>query len=109
MKSQQGGNDDAHATETPDVSHIRNVDVTHEVSDIDLRGVVTFVVGLTVLTIVVYFLMLGMFRLLNAREQKKEPPPSPMAMSETERRPSEPRLQSAPGFGEELESQTGMK
>ena len=32
-----------HKTETPDVSHIRNVDCAYEASDINVRGVLTFV------------------------------------------------------------------
>jgi hypothetical protein len=98
-----------HVTETPDVSHIRNVDVTHEMGEVHIRGVLTFVVGLTVMTIAVYFLMWGMFRLLNKQEESKEPDRSPMALSEKERMPPEPRLQAAPGFGEKLETETGAK
>jgi hypothetical protein len=45
-----------------------------------------------------------MFKLLNAQEQKKEPPAGPMAMTEQERLPPEPRLQSARGFGVKLEN-----
>ena len=33
------GNGHGHVTETPDVSHIKNIDVTHEVSDVELRGI----------------------------------------------------------------------
>jgi hypothetical protein len=109
MKSDSSGNGREHVTETPDVSHIRNVDVTHEMSDVDIRGILTFVAGLTVMTVVVYLLMWGLFRVLFAQEEKKEPPPSPMAMSARERLPHEPRLQSAPGFGEELEKESGAK
>jgi len=89
-----------HKTETPDVSHIRNVEVTHEASDINVSGVLTFVVGLTVLTIGVYLGMLGLFNYFQSQEAK-EPPPGPMA---EERLPPEPRLQSAPGFGVTLEN-----
>ena len=42
-----------HKTETPDVSHIRNVEVTHETSDVNVRGVLTFVVVLASSTIAV--------------------------------------------------------
>ena len=109
MQSDYSGNGRKHVTETPDVSHIRNVDVTHEMSDVHIRGILTFIAGLTVMTIVVYLLMWAMFRVLFAQEEKKEPPPSPMAMSARERLPLEPRLQSAPGFGEELEKESGAK
>jgi hypothetical protein len=97
-----------HRTETPDVSHIRNVEVTHERSDVNVSAVVKFVFGLTVMTVAVYILMWGFFRLLNARTQN-EAPPGPMAMSEKERLPPEPRLQGAKGFGKDLSTVVGDK
>src|SRR5712691_5383012 len=90
-----------HVTETPDISYIRNVDTAHELSDVQVGGIVKFVVGLFVLTVAVFFLAWGMFRMFEARSQ--EPPRSPMALSGEERLPPEPRLQGAPGFGETLE------
>ncbi len=98
--------DNIHRTETPDVSHIRNVEVTHERSDVNVGAIVKFVLLLTLLTVVVYVLMWGMFRLFNAQAQK-EPAPGPMAMSEAERLPPEPRLQGAQGFGSELAKAAG--
>jgi hypothetical protein len=109
MKSEHSGNGREQATETPDVSHLRNVDVAHEMSDVHIRGIVTFIVGLTVMTVAVYLLMWGMFRLLNTQETKKDLPESPMAMRGKDRLPPEPRLQSAPGFGEDLEKEAGVK
>ncbi len=97
------GNGHGHETETPDVSHIKNIDVTHEVSDVNVGGILKFVVGLTVFGIIVSVLMWGTFRFLNSQEQQAEPKPGPMAMSETERLPPEPRLQAAPGFGVKAE------
>ena len=91
----------AHVTETPDVSYIKNVDVTHETSDVYVAGILKFVIGLFVLTVGVYVLVWGMFRVFEARV--KEPPPPPMALTAEERLPPEPRLQGAPGFGEDLE------
>jgi len=90
-------------TETPDVSHIKNVDVTHEASDVSVEGLLKFVVGLTLFAALVFVLMWGMFRLLSAQEDK-ELPPGPMAMTEQERLPPEPRLQAASGFGVKLEN-----
>jgi hypothetical protein len=78
---------------------------SYDLSDVNIRGLVMFVCGLTVMTVAVYFLVWGMFRALGRRE--KEPPPSPMALSHTERLPPEPRLQSAQGFGEQLEKESG--
>jgi hypothetical protein len=98
------GADLRHVTETPDVSHIKNPDVTHEASDVNISGVLKFVMGLTVLGAVVFVLMWGMFRLLNAQETEKEPPAGPMAMTEEERLPPPPRLQAARGFGVKLEN-----
>jgi hypothetical protein len=96
------GHRQEHVTETPDVSHIKNVDVTHEGSDVNVGGIVKFVVGLTIFGVIVFILVWGMFILLNAQEQKKEPQPGPMAMTEQERRPPDPKLQAAPGFGVKL-------
>jgi len=90
-----------HVTETPDISYIRNVDTAHEARDVQVGGIVKFVVGLFVMTVAVFFLTWGMFRMLEARSQ--EPPRSPMALSGAERLPPEPRLQAAPGFAETLE------
>src|SRR2546430_16830660 len=98
MKAGDNRHGGGHVTETPVVSHIKNVDVTHEVSDVDLRGILSFLIGLSVMTVVVYVLMLLMFNVLNSREEKKEADNRPMALSERERLPPEPRLQSAPGF-----------
>lgn len=109
MKSKHNSNGHGHVTETPDVSHIRNVDVTHELSDVNTRGIITFIGGLTVMTIVVYLLMWGMFRVLSEQETAKEAPPSPMAMNGKDYLPPEPRLQGAPGFGEELEKEAGVQ
>lgn len=86
-----------HQTETPDVSHIRNVEVTHETSDVSVNGVLTFVVSLTILTIAVYIGMLLLFNYFQSQSQA-EPKPGPMALSQSERLPPEPRLQAAPGF-----------
>jgi hypothetical protein len=92
--------DKTHVTETPDVSHIRNVDVTHEASDVQLRGIVGFAIALFVLLAASCLLMWGMFHMLASRT--KEQGPSPMALTENERLPPEPRLQGAPGFAEKL-------
>ena len=103
-RNEHQGNGQGHVTETPDVSHIKNIDVTHEASDVSVGGILKFVIGLTVFAVVVHVLMWGMFRFLNAQEAGKEPQPGPMAMTEQERRPPDPKLQAAPGFGVKLEN-----
>ncbi len=103
-KHSGNGHERLHVTETPDVSHIKNPDVTHEASDVSVPGLLKFVLGLTVMCVVVFVLMWAMFRLLSAQEAEKEPPAGPMAMKPEERLPPEPRLQAAPGFGVKLEN-----
>src|SRR5262249_21750908 len=99
MKDKQNG----HKTETPDVSHIRNVEVTHETSDVSVQGVLLFVVLLTLATAAVSFGMWGLFKYFAAKEAK-EPTRGPMALTDKKLRlPPEPRLQSAPGFELKLE------
>ena len=60
MAEKHKGN--GHKTETPDVSHIRNVEVTHETSDVNVMGVLMFVVVLTVATAAVSVGMWLLFR-----------------------------------------------
>jgi hypothetical protein len=100
---QHNGNGHGHVTETPDVSHIKNLDVTHEKSDVSVSGLLKFVAALTVMTFLVAVLMWGLFRFFESQAEK-ETKPGPMAMTKEERLPPEPRLQSAPGFGVKLEN-----
>ena len=93
---------DGHQTETPDVSHIRNVEVTHETSDINVRAVLTFAAVLTITTIAVAYGLSFLFGFFNEQEAKS-PKPGPMALTQKERLPPEPRLQGAPGFQITLE------
>lgn len=102
--AKQKHNGNGHMTETPDVSHVRNPDVTHEMSDVNVPGILKFVAGLVVMTAAVYLLMWLLFGFLNAQEAGKETPPGPMAMTEQENLPPEPRLQAATGFGVKLEN-----
>jgi hypothetical protein len=97
------GHGHGHVSEIPDVSYIKNVDVTHEASDVSVSGLLKFVLALTVMTILVAVLMWGLFRFFNQQENQNEPPAGPMAITKDERLPPEPRLQSAPGFGVKLE------
>ncbi len=79
----------------------------YQANDIGLRGIVYFGVGLFLL-IVVTFALMWIFQYMvlvpnaDARDAKET---SPVALSQTERLPPEPRLQSAPGFG--IDSETG--
>jgi hypothetical protein len=101
--AKQSGN--GHKTETPDVSHIRNVEVTHETSDISVNGVLTFVLALSILMISAFIGLIFLFNYFKG-QAAKEVQPGPMALSQQERLPPEPRLQLAPGFGVTLEDGT---
>ena len=101
MKDKHQGN--GHRTATPDVSHIRNEEVTHETSDISVRGVLTFVVVLTIAAIAIHLGVAVLYNFFNAQEAK-QPGPGPMAFRPEERLPPEPRLQASKGFGVELEN-----
>jgi hypothetical protein len=94
-----------HVTETPDTSHIKNIDVTHEQSDVQISGIAKFIVGLLILTIATHIALWGLFVLFQktASTQEQETHRSPLAMTGEERLPPEPRLQGAPGFAENLE------
>lgn len=93
-----------HVTETPDTSHIKNIDVTHETSDVQVGSIAKFVLGLFILTVATYIIMWGMFVFMErdaAKMEQQEPRPT-MALTGEQRLPPEPRLQGAPGFSEEL-------
>ena len=78
----------------------------YEQNIIGLKGIVYFGVGLLLLIIITFGLM---WALLNVLEDQKveelRPEQNPMALSDRDRLPPEPRLQLAPGFG--VESQNG--
>jgi hypothetical protein len=111
MKSDYNSNGRERGEAMADVAPLRDVELGHEIDHVHIRGIVTFLVFLTIMTIGSYLLMWGMFRMLNSQERGKElqSPRSPVAMTSGERLPPEPRLQSAPGFGEALQKETGAK
>ncbi len=84
-------------TRTPDTSHVQNPDVSHEQSDVNVRGIIKFIMGLTIATTIVFLIVWGMFRLLVYQSTQQQPPPSALARRGEERLPPEPRLQLAPG------------
>lgn len=94
--------DDIHTT--PDVTHIHNPAVAHEASDINIKAVLLFTLGLLAAGILVSILMWLMIKGFEARsaKQAQKTPTGPMALTRKERLPAQPRLQSAPGFGDDL-------
>lgn len=82
---------------TPDVHNIANPDVFHEKNDVNVFAIIKFVIGLAVGTFAVFGLMFGLLKVLNTVENRREEPSSPLARSEQERRPPNPRLQASKG------------
>lgn len=74
-------------------------DKPYEQNIVGLRGIIYFAIGLFLLIVITFALMwalLGVFE-DHALEEKKST--NPMAKSDKDRLPPEPRLQAAPGFG----------
>ncbi|PYR60707.1 MAG: hypothetical protein DMF85_04240 [Acidobacteria bacterium] len=74
---------------------LHNPDVAHESSDINVRGVIWFLVTLVVVAALVYVSMWAMMRVLDKIEARNDPQVSPLAAPAGEL-PPEPRLQTTP-------------
>jgi hypothetical protein len=84
--------------ETPDVSHIGNPDVQHEKNDVNIFAIARFVAGLSIATLAVFALMLGMLKAMTVIAEYNDAPVSPMARTAEERLPQGGiRLQGAQG------------
>ena len=70
---------------------LHNEDVAHEHSDVAVKPLVMFALGLAVVTGVVMLLMVGMWNLLEGQAAKNDPVLSPHA-SPADQPPPEPRL-----------------
>jgi hypothetical protein len=75
----------------------------YEQNIIGLKGVFYFGIGLLLLIVITFGLMWALLNVLEDNEKEVKKSDNPMAMSERERLPPEPRLQSAPGFGVDSE------
>lgn len=76
---------------------VKDYNKTYEANDIKLRGIIGFGLFLLALIVITFILMwILQFKILEPQFVEKV---NPMAMKPTEKLPSEPRLQSAPGFG----------
>lgn len=69
----------------------------YEENEIQLKGIFSFAIGLFLLIVVTFGLMWSLLGVLE--DYFKPDTTNPMAMSDIERLPPEPRLQGAPGFG----------
>ena len=71
----------------------------YEQNVIGLKGIVYFGVGLLLLIIITFGLMWALLNVFEADAKENKKSSNPMAMTEKDRLPPEPRLQTAPGFG----------
>ncbi|HVG18195.1 MAG TPA: hypothetical protein VNI02_04020 [Blastocatellia bacterium] len=84
-----------HASDEIDRSGVENPDVRHEVSDVRIKPILYFGVGLVVAAIIIHLAMAGLFDIFETREKKAERKQSPLA-AERQRIPPEPRLYLSP-------------
>ena len=73
-------------------------DKPYEQNLIGMKGIIVFGIGLFLLIVVTFGLMWALENVMENDARENKDTTSPMAMSETEQLPPEPRLQSAPGF-----------
>jgi len=86
-----------HNEKGPGKFSLKHEAARHERSDVNIRAVILFGLGLILAGVVVYFFTSLLFTLFSAREAKLETPPSPLLPVGAIRLPPEPRLQLAPG------------
>ncbi len=82
---------------------VADLNKAYEENEIGLKGIVWFGAGLFLLIVITFGLMWALLNVLNDYNKENAGPANPLAMSEKERLPAEPRLQGAPGFGVESE------
>ena len=74
-----------------------NLEVHHEHSDVNIRAILMFGVGLIVVGVVISLAVGGLFRYLDNREARRQGAPQyPLAAAQGSRVPPEPRLQTNP-------------
>ncbi|MBK8466706.1 MAG: hypothetical protein IPL32_12830 [Chloracidobacterium sp.] len=80
-----------------------DLNIPYEQNEIQFKGIVGFTIGLVLLIVITFGLMWAFLGTLNDYWKVPDSEKNPLAMSEKERLPPEPRLQAAPGFGVESE------
>ena len=73
-----------------------NPEVHHETTDVNFRAILAFGGGLIIVGVGISFLVWLLFGYFTSREAQRVPPEYPLAVSQGERVPPEPRLQTAP-------------
>jgi hypothetical protein len=79
---------------TDDATH--NPDVHHEESDVNIVGIFMFGATLFAAIVIVSLIVGGLFKYLDTRERRQPAPEYPLAATEENRLPPEPRLQTNP-------------
>lgn len=74
-------------------------DKPYEENLIGMRGIIYFAVGLFLLIVVTFGLMWAFQNVMEDQAKETKDAKSPLALSEKEKLPPEPRVQAAPGFG----------
>ncbi len=78
-------------------------DLPYEPNAVGYKGIAIFGVGLLLLIVTTSILMHVLLGVLESQMREANASKNPMQMTDRERLPPEPRLQSAPGFGVETE------
>ena len=76
----------------------------YEQNVVGLKGIIYFGIGLLLLIIITFGLMWALLGVLEDQAKETKKNTNPMAMSDKEKLPPEPRLQVAPGFGVDSDS-----
>jgi hypothetical protein len=79
-----------------DINHVDPPDVQYEPSDVNIRGVLAFGLGLIVVAVALHFGIWLLFQAFAARETVRVAPEYPLAAGQENRLPPEPRLQTNP-------------
>ncbi|MBI3492583.1 MAG: hypothetical protein HY047_12520 [Acidobacteria bacterium] len=70
--------------------------VHHETSDVDIRGILGFGLGLFLVSVAIHVVIWLLFSYFSAREARRVEPEYPLAMTQAAKTPPEPRLQTNP-------------
>ena len=77
-------------------THYDAPSVGRETTDVEIRGVLLFGLGLLVIALAIHFLVWLLFGYLSGREAARVPPAYPLAVGRDAQLPPEPRLQTNP-------------
>jgi hypothetical protein len=80
-----------------------DLNIPYEQNEIQLKGIIGFGIGLVLLIVITFGLMWALLGTLKDYWKVPDNEKNPIALSDKERLPPEPRLQLAPGFGVDSE------